>query len=220
MKRIILFIFCIIALQNVNAQSQIVSELSEAVTDLAGSFMDNPYHHANTQKIYNNSEKFKQLIDDMCRQALYSNHPQARIDLQYLENMKSIVTCINYLSACIVGYSRGGIDGTEIESFNYIMNGFGWTRTTIFESQPDLLFHEYKKGKFRMVLVQNKRPKSSYADHNSTSYRCYTYNPYRKEHYWFTSSSVFGGNYRFVECGDDQTQYTKITKVEAKRGGW
>ena len=47
-KLIVLSLLALTSFLGINAQSQIVSQLSDAVTDLTGSFMDNPYHHSNT----------------------------------------------------------------------------------------------------------------------------------------------------------------------------
>ena len=48
------FIICValslLAINSLMAQSQIVSEMGEAVTNITGSFLDNPYHHSNTKK--------------------------------------------------------------------------------------------------------------------------------------------------------------------------
>ena len=82
----------------------------------------------------------------------------------------------------------------------------------------DIVFYEYSKDNFRMVLAKNIRPKKDGGDYNANSFSCYTWQPVYKEHYAFTSRVVFGGNYQFVEYGDDETKYKKISKVSSKRG--
>ena len=69
-----------------------------------------------------------------------------------------------------------------------------------------------------MVLAKNIRPKKESGDYNANSFSCYTWQPVYKEYYAFTSRVVFGGNYQFVEYGDDETEYKKISKVSSKRG--
>lgn len=84
------FILCgvvsmLISIQLLSAQSQLVNEMSNAVTELTGSFMDNPYHHSNTIKLYDLTQQFKKTADEVYSEALYSNHPQASSDLPYLK---------------------------------------------------------------------------------------------------------------------------------------
>ena len=217
------FILCgvvsmLISIQLLSAQSQLVNEMSNAVTELTGSFMDNPYHHSNTIKLYDLTQQFKKTADEVYSEALYSNHPQASSDLPYLRNMKGILKCLDFVVANIAGYSRGGIDAAEWEGmFHFIMPGFGWTYKVI-HSTEDIVFYEYSKDNFRMVLAKNIRPKKDGGDYNANSFSCYTWQPVYKEHYAFTSRVVFGGNYQFVEYGDDETKYKKISKVSSKRG--
>jgi len=216
------FILCgvvsmLISIQLLSAQSQLVNEMSNAVTELTGSFMDNPYHHSNTIKLYDLTQQFKKTADEVYSEALYSNHPQASSDLPYLRNMKGILKCLDFVVANIAGYSRGGIDAAEWEGmFHYIMPGFGWTYKVI-HSTEDIVFYEYSKDNFRMVLAKNIRPKKDGGDYNANSFSCYTWQPVYKEHYAFTSRVVFGGNYQFVEYGDDEIKYKIISKVSSKR---
>ena len=152
------FILCgvvsmLISIQLLSAQSQLVNEMSNAVTELTGSFMDNPYHHSNTIKLYDLTQQFKKTADEVYSEALYSNHPQASSDLPYLRNMKGILKCLDFVVANIAGYSRGGIDAAEWEGmFHYIMPGFGWTYKVI-HSTEDIVFYEYSKDNFKMVVI-------------------------------------------------------------------
>ena len=56
--------------QSLSAQSQLVNEMSNAVTELTGSFMDNPYHHSNTIKLYDLTQQFKKTADEVYSEAL------------------------------------------------------------------------------------------------------------------------------------------------------
>ena len=51
-KYIFILISLIVISLPIKAQSSDVQRLSDAVTQIVGSFMDNPYHHDNTIKIY------------------------------------------------------------------------------------------------------------------------------------------------------------------------
>ena len=219
MKRLLMSgVAMLISIQLLSAQSQLINEMLNAVTELTGSFMDNPNHHSNTIKIYDLTQQFKKTTDELYSEALYSSHPQASLDLPYLRNIKEILKCLDFIVANIAGYSRRGIDAAEWESiFHYIMPGFGWTYKII-HSTEDIVFYEYCKDNFRLVLAKNIRPKKDGGDYNANSFSCYTWQPVYKEYYAFTSRVVFGGNYQFVEYGDDETKYKKISKVSSKRG--
>lgn len=197
-----------------HAQSQIVSEFAEAVTELTGSFLDNPYHHDNTLEIYEVSVKFKKALEEM-----YSNVPlEAEMDFYRIKNMRCIIKCLDFVVANIAGYSRGGINASEWENtFLPIMSGFGWT-WKVLHSTSDIVFYEYTKDDFKMVLAKNIRPEKGEADYNACSFTCYTWQPVYKEHYVFSSRYVFGGNYQFVEYGDAITKYKTITRFSSKRG--
>lgn len=204
--------------QAMTAQSQLISEMSNAVTELTGSFMDNPYHHSNTLKIYEITQQLKKATDEVYSEARFSNHPQASSDLSYLINMNGILRCLDFVVANIAGYSRGGINDAEWEeTFHYIMPMFGWTYKVI-HSTEDVVFYEYIKDNFRMVLAKNIRPKKDGGDYNANTFSCYTWSSVYKEYYAFSSRVVFGGNYQFVEYGDDETEYMTISKVSSKRG--
>ena len=200
-----------------NAQSSLVSELSEALVDVAGSFLDNPYHHSNTIKVFENTKELKNAVDLMYSEAIASNHPKAKEDIPYLVNMSRIIKCLDDITGNIAGYSRGGFSATEFDSILPLFTELGWTREVLF-STSDIVLYEFKKDNFRMVLANNIRPKKEGGDYNACSYQCYTWIPSLKEHHAFIKRIVFGGNYQLVEYGDDTTKYRKISKMMSKRG--
>ena len=193
------------------AQSAIVNEVGDAVTNLVGSFMDNPYHHANSVKIYKIAGEFNKVIDDMIRVTPLGN------DFYRLLNMQKMVKSLEDITAGIAGRYPPGVKASDFEIMNQIFDGFGWKRSIIF-STDDILFYEYRKDDFVMVLAKSKRPRKEEGDYNATSYNCYTWQPVYKEYYSFIGRVVFGDNYQFVECGDDETNYIKISKVSSHRG--
>ena len=200
------------------AQSQLINEMTNAVTELTGSFLDNPYHHSNTITVSNLTIDFKKTINETYTQASCSSHPQASSDLPYLNNMKLVLDCLDFVTANIAGYVRNGIDASEWDAiFNPIMTAFGWVWKVIY-STDDVVFYEYSKDNFKMVLAKNIRPRKDYGDYNSNTFLCYTMLSDNETPYMFKGRVVFGGFYQFVEYGDDETLFTKITKVTSKRG--
>jgi hypothetical protein len=214
-KRTYLLLLVIFYIISIDAQSKIVNQLSNSITEITGSFMDNPSHHENTLKIYDNCKIISREVDELYNQALYSDDPQAAVDLQYLNNMKTILKCLDFITANIAGYSSAGIESSKMENtLNLMLNAFGWTWEVIYVSKPDIVVYEYKKGGFKMALAKNIR----FPQNTCDTFWCYTWQPVYKEYYWFISRVVFGGDYQFIEYGDDMTNYKKITKVTSKRG--
>lgn len=210
--------FFLISSTLVNAQSQLVKELSDAIITQVGSFIDHPNHHSNTVKIYDAIQDARKLVDDLYNQALVSDHPQAKVDFPYLGRTKCVLTCLDFITANIAGYSRGGIESTEWEQyFHPLLIQFGWT-CEIIHTTSEIVFYEYARENFKMVLAKNIRPKKEGGDYNANSFSCYVWIPSTKEHHAFLKRVVFGGDYQFVEFGDDENRYRKISKVSSKRG--
>lgn len=206
-----IFFYFSISIQPSIAQSSLVDEVGEAVTDFVGSFMDNPYHHANSLKLYKISGDLNKILDEMIDATPLGE------DFYRLLNMQKMIKSLEDITAGIAGRYPPGVKSSDFEIMNQIFDGFGWKRTVIFSTE-DILFYEYRKDNFVMVLAKNIRPRKDEGDYNATSYNCYTWQPIYKEHYSFIGRVVFGDNYQFVECGDDETTFNKITKVTSRRG--
>ena len=201
MKRIVFsIILAIFCCQSICSQSPVVRNMTNAITELTGSFLDNPYHHANTLKVYSLTEQAKSTLDEMHRQVPYD----AEADFYAILNMQKIVKSLDFITANISGYSRGGYDSTDWEAtFNQIMPSFGWTWKVI-HSTEDIVFYEYNKDNFKMVLAKNILPKKDYGDFNAVAFSCDTWNPKWKRYTSGTRRVVLGGNYKFVDYGDDE----------------
>ncbi|MBR3530191.1 MAG: hypothetical protein IKN83_02370 [Bacteroidaceae bacterium] len=211
-------VFFFLHLTLVYSQSPLVKELSDAVTELTGSFLDNPYNHNNTLKVFDLTKKFKKATDDLYNEALRSNHSQAEIDLKYIKNIQAVLKTLDFLVGSISGYLRGGLNVEYTENILHpLLDSFGWTWEITHVAKPDLVFYEYKKGSFKMVLVKNTRPQKDYDDYNVCTYECYTWEPVTKTNLMFTMGNVCGGNYIFVENGDSEIPFKNITKVSSKR---
>lgn len=203
--------------QSLKAQSVIINEMINALTELTGSFMENPYHHSNTLEIYDLTQQFKEVTDNAYSEVLYSNS-RVDSDLLYLKNMKGILKCLDFITASVAGYIKGGIDATEWEAtFNPIMTEFGW-RWKVLYSTEQIVFYEYSKDNFRMVLAKNILPKKDIEDYNAVAYSCDSWDSKWRRYTTGVRRIVFGGNYQFVIYGDDETEYKSISKVSSKRG--
>ena len=210
----LMFVYALIPLLGMNAQSQVVRDMTNALTELTGSFLDNPYHHSNTVKVNDLTQQFKSTLEEMYRQV----PREAETDFYTILNMRKVVKCLDFITANISGYSRGGHDATEWETtFNHIMPSFGWTWKVI-HSTEDIIFFEYSKDNFKMVLAKNILPKKDYGDYNAVAFACDSWDPRLKRVTSSTRRVVFGGNYQFVDFGDDENKYNKISKVASKRG--
>ena len=103
------FLFCLVAyilivIQPLFGQSQVITEMGNALTEITGSFLDNPNHHSNTIKIYNLTSQCSSVLEEMYRQV----PPSAESDFYRILNMKKIVKCLDFVTANIAGYTRGG----------------------------------------------------------------------------------------------------------------
>ena len=214
MKKVLLLITSatFILLQGMKAQSQIVMELSNGVTDLVGSFLDDPYHHDNTVNIYDLTKKAKTAVEELSRKAPYGSS-----DYYSLQNMQTILKVLEHITAGVLDRYPASVDANDFESLNPIFDSLGWNWKVI-HSTSDIILYEYQKGLFKMVIAKNTLPKKNGGDYNAVSYNCYAWSRFTKKNEMFTGRVLFGGNCQFVECCDDKTKYTKITKVSSKRG--
>ena len=72
---------------------------------------------------------------------------------------KCVLNCLDFITANIAGYSRGGIESTEWEQyFHPLLMEFGWT-CEIIQSTSEIVFYEYSRENFKMVLAKIIRPK-------------------------------------------------------------
>jgi hypothetical protein len=101
-KLIVLSLLALTSFLGINAQSQIVSQLSDAVTDLTGSFMDNPYHHSNTVKIYENTTKFNSLIKEMLEQAPFGSTDYYQLKNMQKKHVLSELCEFMLISSCLI----------------------------------------------------------------------------------------------------------------------
>lgn len=211
-KLLILLLIALIPTASMNAQSQIVSEFSEAVVDLTGSFMDNPYHHDNTVKIYDLTTQFKKHAKELIDLAPY---PSA--DFNMLLNIQKTLNCLEHLTAGVINRYPPGVHSKDFDFFKSVFDAFGWT-CIVLHSTQDLILYEYHKDNFKMVIARNLRPRLDGGDYNAVSFQCYAKSRFTKKDEIFTGRCIFGDNYQFVLCGDDKVPYVKITKVTAQRG--
>ena len=197
-----------------SAQMRDVEEMADAFPDLMMSFIDNPYHHANTLKIHGMIEKFDDALKELSAESLQYG---SQSDYYTVTNMQNLLRMLDFFTGNIAGYFRGSLSADDVEgTLNPIFKASGWT-WRIIATTADLEFYEYANGLFKMVLVKNTRPQSNYGDYNYCSFKCYTWSPVTKENYWFVNKSVPGECYRFVEYGDDTHPYKKISKVTSER---
>lgn len=210
----LLFCLCIVAITRANAQLQDVNSMADAFPDFMMSFIDNPYHHANTLKIHGMIGKLDSELKDLSAEALQYGSPT---DYYTVANMQNLLRILDFFTGNIAGYFRGSLSADDVEAtLNPIFKASRWT-WHIIATTTDLEFYEYTNGSFKMVLVKNTRPQTDKEDYNYCSFKCYTWSAITKESYWFVNKSVSGGCYRFVEYGDDTNPYKKITKVTSER---
>ena len=103
MKSIIVFYYLLligfIPIQTLKAQSPTINLLSETIVDLTGSFLDNPDHHENTEKVSELTIGFLNDVINLYDHVKYSDDPRIEMDKIMLSNMRNILRCLDFHNA-------------------------------------------------------------------------------------------------------------------------
>ena len=97
------------------------------------------------------------------------------------------------------------------------MTAYGWTWKVI-HSTEDIVFYEYHKDNFNMVLARNILPKKDSGDFNAVAYACDSWDVNLKRVIYGVQRIVFGGDYQFVTYGDDENKYKIFSDFISKKG--
>ena len=142
-----------------------------------------------------------------------------------IEKMKLLVDAIDEFVGCIAGYVRGGVESPTFDQIlKPLFDKFGWESKIVAVQCEDIIFFEYSKGGFKMLLAYNTRPmperfrQDITHEYHDNQVDCYTYFKELRKTDIFTVLVVRGGKYRLVQYKDDnKTQYNTLTKATSKR---
>lgn len=204
-----------------------LEEVNNMTYDYVGSFLKNPENHENTLRVFRSLQTISKFYNEQyaIRFELLSkfDNYKTRQYVDQIEKVKLLVDAIDNFIGDIAGYVRAGV---ESPTFDYILKPlfeqFGWECKTLPIQCQDIIFFEYSKGNFKMLLAYNTRPMPDKQDltgkYNDTEVSCYTYFKEFRETNVFSKYVVRGGKYRLIQYKDSKnTNYHSLTKATSKR---
>lgn len=233
--RYLLLLIAAFLSMNVQAQDMFdeslrdLERLNNLTYDYISSFLEYPSNHDNTLKVFRGLQDVKRLYDDQYNKRFeilsrFDNY-KTREYVNQIEKNKYLVDALDELVGCVAGYVRAGVQSQVFDQIlKPLFESFEWNCRIIPIQCQDIVFFEYTKDGFKMLLAYNTRPTSSgfEADlsgkYNDNQVDCYTYFKALRETNSFCSLVVRGGKYRMVEYKDDKKAiYHNLTKATSKR---
>ena len=204
-----------------------VDVVTNVVTDCAMSFIDNPYHHSNTKKIYDLMDKSEKTLRDYNEKywsmSILDDNTYYKItnSLKYTKILSELTGGIGYNYRC-------RFNASDFETLVMpVLNMSGWSWKAVAHSDYAIAY-EFQKEKFKMLLVKNILPATTKEQMdrgefsvNMIRYDLFYYNVQLKRERMYTASWVDGGEYILVKFIDDENQEaypktTKMTSVKSK----
>jgi len=206
-----------------------LEELNNITYDYVASFMEFPNNHDNTLKVFRGLQEVSKFYDDQYNKRFellsrFDNY-KTRQYVDQIEKMKLLVDAIDEYVGCVAGYVRAGVDSPTFDQMlKPLFQQFGWESKIIPIQCDDIMFCEYSKDGFKMLLAYNTRPipdrfrQDITKEYHDNQVDCYTYFREFRETSVFTGLVVRGGKYRLVQYKDSQkSNYHQLTKATSKR---
>lgn len=206
-----------------------LEELNNITYDYIASFLDYPDKHENTLKVFRGLQEVSKFYDDQYNKRFellsrFDNY-KTRQYVDQIEKTKLLVDAIDEFIGCVAGYVRAGVESPTFDQMlKPLFDKFGWECKIVAVQCQDIVFFEYSKGGFKMLLAYNTRPmperfrQDITGEYHDNQVDCYTYFKEFRETSIFTGLVVRGGKYRLVQYKDDnKTQYHTLTKATSKR---
>lgn len=206
-----------------------LEKLNNITYDYVASFLRYPSNHENTIKVFNGLQDLSKIYDDQYEKRFellsrFDNY-KTRKYVDLIEKNKHLIDAIDEIVGCAAGYVRSGIESAVFDQMlKPLFDSFGWTCKIIPVECQDIVFFEYSKDDYKMLLAYNTRPKENNFEanmrgkYNDNQVECYTYYKAYRETNRFMSLVVRGGKYRLVEYKDNkETKYHNLTKAYSTR---
>ena len=206
-----------------------LEELNNLTYDYIGSFLEYPDNHENTLKVFQKLQTVSKFYNEQYEKRVellskFDNY-KMRQYVDQIEKMKLLVDAIDKFVGYIVGYVRAGVESPIFDSLlKPLFEQFGWECKILPVQCQDIIFFEYSKGNFKMLLAYNTMPmpdkfkQDITKEYHDNEVSCYTYFKERRETSWFTKCVVRGGKYRLIQYKDSQNvNYHNLTKATSKR---
>lgn len=207
-----------------------LEELNNLTYDYIASFLEHPDNHENTLRVFHKlqtvGEFYKEQYDRRFELLSKYDNYKTRQYIAQIEKAKLLVDGIDEFVGNIAGYIRAGV---ESSTFDYLLKPLfeqlGWECKILPVQCQDIVFFEYSKGEFKMMLAYNTRPAPDNMQfinvtgkYNDNEVSCYTYFKEFHETTIFAGYVVRGGKYRLIQYKDNQKKdYHNLTKATSKR---
>ncbi len=198
-----------------------IEKFNNLFVDEVGSFLDDPYNHQNSLRVFEKMKEFNDIYKDLQSKkyevlSKWDNY-KTRKYYDSIDKMQAIAEAFEELLRPIAGYAGRGIDGAEMEILlEPLFESMGWKKRMINVVCDDAYFCEYERGDFKMMFVKNTRSKSDYSRGiNNTIIVDFTYeNAYGAGGAYY----VAGGVYRMIQLKDSENIiYRKLLKANSKK---
>ena len=206
-----------------------LERLNNITYDYVASFLEYPSNHENTLKVFRGLQDLSKFYDEQSDKRFellsrFDNY-KTREYVNQIEKNKFLIDAIDEFVGCVAGYVRAGAKSQVFDQMlKPLFESFGWNCKIIPMECQDIVFFEYSKDEFKMLLAYNTRPAPGgfEADlsgkYNDNQVECYTYFKALRKTSTFCSLVVRGGKYRLVEYKDNkETTYHNLTKASSKR---
>lgn len=206
-----------------------LERLNNITYDYVASFLEYPSNHENTLKVFRGLQDLSKFYDEQYNKRFeilsrFDNY-KTREYVNQIEKNKFLIDAIDEFVGCVAGYVRAGAKSQVFDQMlKPLFESFGWNCKIIPMECQDIVFFEYSKDEFKMLLAYNTRPAPGgfEADlsgkYNDNQVECYTYFKALRKTSTFCSLVVRGGKYRLVEYKDNkETTYHNLTKAISKR---
>lgn len=203
-----------------------LEELNNLTCDYIASFLEYPDNHENTLKVFHKLQTVSKFYDEQYKKKFnmlseFDNY-KVRQYFDKIEKVKLLVDAIDIFVGNIVGYIRPGVESSTFDNLlKPLFEQFGWECKILPVQCQDIIFFEYSKGKFKMLLAYNIRPVSDgirQGKYNDNEVCCYTYFEEFRETNIFAGYVVRGGKYKLIQFKDSQnTDYHSLTKATSRR---
>lgn len=198
-----------------------LEKFNNIFVDETGSFLDDPYNHNNTLRVFEKMKEFNEIYKELQskKYEVLSQWDNFKTRKYYdsVDKMQAIAEAFEELLRPIAGYAGRGIEGPVMEILlEPLFESMGWKRKMINVVCDDAYFCEYERGNFKMMFVKNTRSKSDYSRGiNNTIIVDFTYeNAYGAGGTYY----VAGGVYRMIQLKDsDNLTYKKLLKASSKK---
>ena len=198
-----------------------IEKFNNLFVDEVGSFLDDPYNHQNSLRVFEKVKEFNEIYKDLQSKkyevlSKWDNY-KTRKYYDSIDKMQAIAEAFEELLRPIAGYAGRGIDGPEMEILlEPLFESMGWKKRMINVVCDDVYFCEYERGDFKMMFVKNTRSKSDYSRGiNNTIIVDFTY-----ENACGAGGAYYvaGGVYRMIQLKDSENIiYRKLLKANSKK---